>query len=114
VPPPQRRAQEIYDRWMIDVPKLMDLAAIYGPSNSGLVVRLIAQVLELQPKYWGDVAGAAGPLAGNLRELRASCAGLAAKALRGGGGDAALMAELTGAEQGRGSRLTRVARRPPA
>jgi hypothetical protein len=96
VPPPARQGQELYDRWLLDVPKLLDLAAIYGPSNPGLVARLVAQLLELQPRYFADIAGAAGPLAGNLRELRASCAALAAKALRGGG-DAGLMAELTGA-----------------
>ncbi|GBF96800.1 hypothetical protein Rsub_09656 [Raphidocelis subcapitata] len=86
-PPPARRAAEIYDRWLLDFPKMLDLAAIYGPSNPALAARLVARAFEMQPRYWGDAAAAAEPLAGNLRELRASCGGLAAKALAGGGAE---------------------------
>lgn len=43
----------MYDRWLLDVPKLMDLAAIYGPTNKALVQQLIGQLLALQPQYWG-------------------------------------------------------------
>lgn len=39
------RAQLLYDKWVLDVPKLLDLAAIYGPDNAPLVQQLMSQVL---------------------------------------------------------------------
>jgi activating signal cointegrator complex subunit 2 len=95
VPPPAQQGALLYDNWILDVPKLMDLAALYGPTNPALVSRLLQQLLALQPRYWADIATAAAPLAGNLRELRASCGGMAERALLGG--DAKLLAELSGA-----------------
>lgn len=38
------RAQLLYDKWVLDIPKLLDLAAIYGPDNAVLVQQLIPQV----------------------------------------------------------------------
>jgi len=79
----------------------MDLAALYGPTNAQLVRALVAQLLVLQPRYWGDVAAAAAPLAGNLRELRASCGAMMGRALVGGGG-AEVVGELGGGWRGWG------------
>ena len=39
-----QRAQLLYDKWVLDVPKLLDLAAIYGPDNAVLVQQLMQQV----------------------------------------------------------------------
>lgn len=82
----------------------MDLAAIYGPSNPDLVKILLQRLLDLQPRYWGDIALAAAPLAGNLRELSAACGATARGAL---GGDASACAELAGALGPRGARGAR-------
>lgn len=37
----------LYDRWVLDVPKLLDLAAIYGPDNATLMQQLMQQVLAV-------------------------------------------------------------------
>ncbi len=39
-----QNAQVLYDRWVLDVPKLLDLAAIYGPDNAKLLQQLLQQV----------------------------------------------------------------------
>lgn len=41
-----QRAQLLYDKWVLDVPKLLDLAAIYGPDNVALVQQLMQQVCK--------------------------------------------------------------------
>jgi hypothetical protein len=41
----------LYDNWWLDVPKLLDIAALYGPSNQGLVGRFMQQLVQLQPRY---------------------------------------------------------------
>jgi hypothetical protein len=43
-PPEQERAALLYDGWLLDVPKLLDLAALYGPSNPGLLRRMMSAV----------------------------------------------------------------------
>jgi hypothetical protein len=50
-PSPGQVAELLYDRWLVDVPKLMDLAVLYGPGSSQLVAQLLQQLLLLQPKY---------------------------------------------------------------
>lgn len=39
-----QRSQLLYDKWVLDIPKLLDLAAIYGPDNAALVQQLMQQV----------------------------------------------------------------------
>ena len=39
-----QHAQMLYDKWILDVPKLLDLAAIYGPDNTLLLQKLLQQV----------------------------------------------------------------------
>lgn len=39
-----QRSRLLYDKWVLDVPKLLDLAAIYGPDNPALVQQLMQQV----------------------------------------------------------------------
>lgn len=47
-----QRAQLLYDKWVLDVPKLLDLAAIYAPDHAGLVQQLMQQVRK---HYWSVV-----------------------------------------------------------
>lgn len=41
----------LYNKWLVDVPKMMDLAVLYAPGSSQLVQQLLHQLLMLQPKY---------------------------------------------------------------
>ncbi len=38
------QAAVLYDGWLLDVPKLMDVAVLYGAANSALVRRFMRQV----------------------------------------------------------------------
>ena len=42
-------SQLLYDKWVLDVPKLLDMAAIYGPDNAPLVQQLMQQVIKPLP-----------------------------------------------------------------
>ncbi|KAF8062062.1 hypothetical protein HT031_004322 [Scenedesmus sp. PABB004] len=96
---PGDAAAALYDRWLVDVPKLMDLAVLYGPGNPELTRQLLQQVLRLQPRYAQDVVRLAEPLSGNLHELALSVKRLANRALAGAsagdGAGAPLLAELS-------------------
>jgi hypothetical protein len=52
-PPPsaQQVADLLYNQWLLDVPKMMDLAVLYGPGSSSLTGQLLQALLLLQPKY---------------------------------------------------------------
>jgi hypothetical protein len=40
--------------WLLDLPKLLDLAAIFGESNPAIVTRLIDRVYAAHPSYDQD------------------------------------------------------------
>jgi hypothetical protein len=42
-PEPAEQAALLYDRWLLDVPKLMDVAALYGAANGALARRFMRQ-----------------------------------------------------------------------
>jgi activating signal cointegrator complex subunit 2 len=63
-------ADLLYNKWLVDVPKMMDLAVLYAPGSSQLVRQLLQQLLTLQPRY----AQVGVQLAGSLLH----CAGLLA------------------------------------
>lgn len=42
-PEPAEQAALLYDRWLLDVPKLMDVAALYGGANGALARRFMRQ-----------------------------------------------------------------------
>lgn len=42
------QAKQLYDRWLLDVPKLLDIAALYGPDNPELTRQLLTKVVFLQ------------------------------------------------------------------
>lgn len=41
----------IYDNWIFDMAKLIDLAAVYGKSNGDSVMKIIANVFENEKKF---------------------------------------------------------------
>lgn len=44
-------ADLLYNKWLMDVPKMMDLAVLYAPGSAQLVQQLLHQLLVLQPRY---------------------------------------------------------------
>jgi hypothetical protein len=50
-PSPQQVGDLLYNQWLLDVPKMMDLAVLYGPGSSRLTGDLLQALLLLQPKY---------------------------------------------------------------
>ncbi len=51
------RAQ-LYDNWVLDVPKLLDIAALYGSTHTSRCRQLMAMVFEVEERYSGDLAEA--------------------------------------------------------
>ena len=42
----KRTEEVIYNKWLIDMPKLLDLCTIYGQSNSGIVGKIVENVFR--------------------------------------------------------------------
>lgn len=68
-----QNAQVLYDRWVLDVPKLLDLAAIYGPDNAKLLQQLLQQVFKVQPQYARDLWDTGPTLSSNLQDVQQTC-----------------------------------------
>ena len=49
----------IYDHYLFDVPKLMDLCVLYGRANQAALGTMLTSIFERQPKYIEDLANAA-------------------------------------------------------
>ncbi|KAK9909048.1 hypothetical protein WJX75_006462 [Coccomyxa subellipsoidea] len=64
------QAKQLYDRWLLDVPKLLDIAALYGPDNPELTRQLLTKVFTLQPRYGNDVADLVPTLVSNFMDVR--------------------------------------------
>jgi len=48
----------LYDRWLLDLPKVLDICVLFGAENRAAVAALIDDMMRLQPKYGQDlVAG---------------------------------------------------------
>lgn len=52
--PTQRDKQTMYDLWLIDIPKMLDLASVYGGSNPNIVKKLIDNVYKAHSNYDQD------------------------------------------------------------
>jgi hypothetical protein len=57
-PPPAVHGALLYDNWLLDIPKLLDLCSLYAHSNPTPLRQLLTNVFELQPKYLDDLNGA--------------------------------------------------------
>ena len=49
----------IYDHYLFDVPKLMDLCVLYGGANQAALRTMLTSIFQRQPKYTQDLADAA-------------------------------------------------------
>lgn len=48
----------LYDNFILDIPKIIDLCTLFGGSNEKLLVKMIDNVFRHQPKYLEDVNAA--------------------------------------------------------
>lgn len=50
----------IYEHYLFDLPRILDLCSLYGVTNRPLLAKMVANVFEKQPKYlddWGAMVG---------------------------------------------------------
>ncbi|KZS18432.1 Activating signal cointegrator 1 complex subunit 2 [Daphnia magna] len=52
---PEAFGKLIYDNFIFDVPKMMDLSILFGPTNSVLLNRMFKNIFTNQPKYKFDL-----------------------------------------------------------
>lgn len=52
---PETFAGIIYENWLFDIPKMLDIVAIYGGGNKTLVAKMIANIFKHQPGYHDDL-----------------------------------------------------------
>lgn len=69
-PPPAAHGALLYDNWLLDIPKLLDLCSLYAHSNPMPLRQLLTNVFELQPKYLDDLNGAPAPACADCGVLR--------------------------------------------
>ncbi|MEW5300920.1 MAG: hypothetical protein WDW36_003812 [Sanguina aurantia] len=80
---PQQHAALLYDQWLLDVPKLMDVCVLYGPTNTALLKQFMQQVFALQPRYTQDLETLAPLLVQNLGEVLQSCRLVSGRVMKG-------------------------------
>ena len=52
---PSAFADVIYDNFIFDVPKLLDLCSLYAQNNGALLSKMIGNIFTQQPKYFDDL-----------------------------------------------------------
>ena len=45
----------LYENFIFDIPKLMDLCVLYGTGNGPLLSKMISNIFKCQPKYVDDL-----------------------------------------------------------
>jgi hypothetical protein len=45
----------LYERWVVDAPRLVGIAALYGAENGEAIASFARTLVALQPKYWNDI-----------------------------------------------------------
>ncbi|GIM03199.1 hypothetical protein Vretimale_8004 [Volvox reticuliferus] len=96
-PTREQQAQMLYNLWLLDIPKLMDVAVLYGAHNPELTRKFLIQVFDLQPRYSDDLVASAPLLVGNLAEVVGRCMAAGDRALKvGSAAAAAHVKELRG------------------
>lgn len=48
-------AEIIYNNYLFDIPKILDLCVLYGKGNSQLLHKMIDNIFTQQPSYYGDL-----------------------------------------------------------
>lgn len=52
--PPELFSKIIYEHYLFDIPKLLDLCVLYGHSNQPLLSKMVANIFKRQPQYEDD------------------------------------------------------------
>ena len=56
---PQKFGELIYDNFLVDVPRIMDLCALFRHSSPKILSKMVASVFKHRPTYSSDLAVAA-------------------------------------------------------
>ena len=51
---PEVHGSIVYDYYLFDLPKILDLCVLYGEGNRPLLSKMITNLFETQPKYEED------------------------------------------------------------
>ena len=52
---PEMYGDIIYEHFLFDIPKLLDLCVLYEGANKPLLSKMVGNVFERQPKYQDDL-----------------------------------------------------------
>uniref|UniRef100_T1JAJ9 CUE domain-containing protein n=1 Tax=Strigamia maritima TaxID=126957 RepID=T1JAJ9_STRMM len=62
----------IYENFLFDIPKLMDLCIIYSKGNCVLLQKIIENIFKYQPKYYDDLANVVPSIKQALNNVKAT------------------------------------------
>ncbi|KAG5683773.1 hypothetical protein PVAND_013037 [Polypedilum vanderplanki] len=51
----EKHAEILYQNYLISVPMIFDMIALYGYSNKNLIQKIINEVVKIEPKYQNDI-----------------------------------------------------------
>ena len=63
------RADTLYRHWIVDIPKILDVCAVYGDTNQDLVSKFVQNTFKLQPKYGDDLEQSLKMLTSNTEQV---------------------------------------------
>eukprot|EP00039_Didymoeca_costata_P014595 m.237311 g.237311 ORF g.237311 m.237311 type:complete len:521 (+) comp16056_c0_seq4:650-2212(+) len=66
-------ANIIYQNWIFDIPKIFDICAIWGRSNTNIIAKMIGNLFKKQPSYLQDLDQALESVRDIFAEMIASC-----------------------------------------
>lgn len=52
---PELFGELIYNEYLFDIPRLLDMCSVYGESDATILTKMIHNVFKAQPKYWSDL-----------------------------------------------------------
>nr|XP_053641092.1 activating signal cointegrator 1 complex subunit 2-like [Cherax quadricarinatus] len=59
----------IYENYMFDICKLLDLCLLYGPTNGQLLAKMVYNIFTQQPKYYNDLSQAVSSICQALEKV---------------------------------------------
>ena len=65
---PEHFGKLLYDNFLLDVPRLMDLSVVFHPTNPVLVEKMVSNVVQHNPAYLQDIQTTANVVRESLRK----------------------------------------------
>ena len=59
---PEYYGNMIYDKFLIEVPKILDICVLFGPCNPMITSRMVSNIFRCQPQYLEDLVTAGGTM----------------------------------------------------